>query len=126
VDRPDLRFLEARQGFTFDASGFILLTVDAPVISPGDAALPLLILDSTWRLLPGMMACLTGDPVKRALPHHLRTAYPRVSKLSPDPPRGLASVEALYAARRLMGRSVAGLLDHYHWRSEFLSQFRNR
>jgi pre-rRNA-processing protein TSR3 len=123
VGREDIRFLEARPGFTFDATGYILLRVDAPVISHEDAGYPLLLLDSTWRLLPKLEAALTGSPIPRSLPDCLKTAYPRVSKISSDPVRGLASVEAFYAARLLQGRPVQGLLDQYHWRDEFLRQF---
>ncbi|MGA1204775.1 MAG: hypothetical protein ACO3ZW_03050 [Opitutales bacterium] len=125
VGRPDILFHEARPGFQFDATGYVLLRVDAPVLSPADSALPILLLDSTWRLLPKLEACLTGNPVPRSLPSTLRTAYPRVSKINPDPIRGLASVEALYAARLLQGRPVDGLLDCYHWKQEFLLQFGN-
>jgi pre-rRNA-processing protein TSR3 len=122
VGREDILFLEARPGFTFDATGYILLRVDAPVISLEDAGCPLLLLDSTWRLLPKLEATVTGSPVARSLPAGLKTAYPRVSKISSDPARGLASVEAFYAARLLQGRPVQGLLEQYHWREEFLRQ----
>ena len=121
--RPDILFHTARPGFSFDATGYVLLRIDAPVISAADAALPLLLLDSTWRLLPVLEKAVQGDPVFRSLPGGLVTAYPRASKITPDPARGLASVEALYAARRLQGRSVEGLLDHYHWKDAFLAQF---
>jgi pre-rRNA-processing protein TSR3 len=49
-----------------------------------------------------------------------KTAYPRVSKRGTDPDNGLASVEALYIAYHLLGRPLVGLLDHYHWREDFL------
>ena len=121
--RPDLRFYTAAPGFCFDATGCILLTIEAPVLSPADAALPLLLLDSTWRLLPRLQATLTGNPIPRSLPESLHTAYPRVSKIAADPVRGLASIEALFAARYLQGRPVEGLLDQYHWKDAFLAQF---
>ncbi len=123
VGRGDIIFHEARPGFQFDATGYILLQLDAPALSEKDAGLPLLLLDSTWRLLPQLVTCLTGIPTPRSLPAWLQTAYPRVSKISRDPARGLASVEALYAARLLAGRSVDGLLDHYYWKARFLRQF---
>ena len=40
-----------------------------------------------------------------------------------DPTGGLASIEALYLAKRLLGDDDASLLDGYHWREEFLRQF---
>jgi pre-rRNA-processing protein TSR3 len=122
--RSDILFETARPGFRFDATGFILLRVDAPVLSSADGNCPLLLLDSTWRLLPQVEACVTGSPVERSLPSSIVTAYPRVSKISADPARGLASVEALYAARRLQARPVVGLLDQYFWKSTFLAQFK--
>ena len=48
-------------------------------------------------------------------------AYPRVSKLGTDPDNGLATVEALFLAYHILGRSTAGLLAHYHWADEFLN-----
>jgi pre-rRNA-processing protein TSR3 len=124
--RADIIFHRAVPEFTFDATGFILLQVDAPVLSDADARMPLLLLDSTWRLLPKLEASLRGHPVPRSLPPWLKTAYPRISKITPDPTRGLASVEALYAARFLQGRSTGGLLDAYHWKAPFLAQFEGR
>lgn len=83
---------------------------------------PLLLLDATWRLLPSLLQGIQGKPLTRKLPP-CQTAYPRVSKISADPMGGLASVEALYLACRLLGRDDPSLLDHYHWREPFLRQF---
>lgn len=124
--RPEMTFLRHREGFTFDATGFTLLAVDAPPLSPADAGRPLLLLDSTWRWLPQLFACLRGTPVQRSIPGDLRTAYPRTSKVFEDPHAGLASVEALYAARALLGDDDPSLLDGYHWKDEFLAGFRGR
>ena len=43
-----------------------------------------------------------------------------MSKRGTDPDNGLASVEALFAAYRILGRPTDGFLDHYHWAAEFL------
>jgi pre-rRNA-processing protein TSR3 len=91
----------------------------APLLSEADAGRPLLLLDSTWRLLPDLEACLVGEPVRRTLPV-VETAYPRVSKLVPDPLGGLASVEALFLARLLLGERDESLLEDYYWKTEFL------
>lgn len=123
-DRPEMTFLRQREGFEFDATGFTLLAVDAPPLSPADAARPLLLLDSTWRWLPQLLACVRGEPVPRSIPGRLQTAYPRVSKVFEDPTAGLASIEALYVARRLLGNDDPSLLDGYHWKQEFLAQLR--
>ena len=120
-ERPEMTFLRARPGFRFDATGFTLLAVDAPALSVADAGRPLLLLDSTWRWLPQLMACVTGTPVLRSIPGTVRTAYPRVSKVFEDPAAGLASIEALYLARRLLGDDDPTLLDGYHWKEPFLA-----
>ena len=119
--RPDLVFHNAKPGFTFDAGGHILLTLEGPPLSSADFGNPLLLLDSTWRRLPQLDACLRGKPIRRSLPAGIKSAYPRVSKTFIDPPGGLASVEALYVAKRILeGQEDATLLDHYHWREDFL------
>lgn len=120
-DRPEMTFLRARPGFTFDATGFLLLAVDAPPLSTADAGHPLLLLDSTWRWLPQLRACVTGSPIERSIPGGITTAYPRMSKVFEDPAAGLASIEALYLARALLGDVDASLLDGYHWKDAFLT-----
>lgn len=122
--RPEMTFLKSKPGFKFDATGFLLLAVDAPPLSPADAGRPLLLLDSTWRWLPRLVACLHGEPIRRSIPGNLQTAYPRVSRLFEDPAGGLASIEALYVARRLLGDDDPSLLDGYHWKAPFLEQLR--
>ena len=117
--RADLVFHRARPGWEFQAKGFTVLGLGAPLLSEADAGRPLLLLDSTWRLLPDLEACLVGEPVRRTLPV-VETAYPRVSKLVPDPLGGLASVEALFLARLLLGERDESLLEDYYWKTEFL------
>lgn len=123
-DRPGMTFVRARPGFTFDATGFVLLAIDGPALSLADRAHPLLLLDSTWRWLPALRAVVVGAPFVRSIPPGIRTAYPRISKLFDDPLAGLASVEALYVAQRLLGNDDPSLLDHYHWKDEFLASVR--
>lgn len=120
--RAEITFLRATPGFTFDATGYTLLAVGAPPLSAADAGRPLLLLDSTWRHLTQLEACLRGDPVRRSIPEGIATAYPRRSRTHPDPEAGLASVEALYLARRILGDADETLLDGYHWRVSFLDQ----
>ena len=119
--RPEMTFLRSKPGFLFDATGFTLLAVDAPPLSHADAGRPLLLLDSTWRWLPQLMACVRGTPVPRSIPGGLKTAYPRTSKVFEDPAAGLASIEALYVARRILGDDDPTLLDGYHWKEPFLA-----
>ena len=117
--RADIRFLRARPGWTFDATGFTVLALEAPELSTEDANRPLLLLDSTWRLLPQLEACLVGEGVRRTLPP-VESAFPRKSKIAEDPSVGLASVEALFLAKLLMGERDNTLLANYYWQSEFL------
>ena len=124
-DRPEMTFLRGKPDLRFDATGFILLAVDAPALSLADQGHPLLLLDSTWRWLPQLNACVTGEPIKRSIPGDLHTAYPRVSKTFEDPAGGLASIEALYVARKLLGDEDPELLHGYHWRDEFLTIVKN-
>jgi len=56
----------------------------------------------------------------RSLPIDLKTAYPRRQEDCQDPERGLASVEALFAAYTILGRDTTGLLDFYYWKEDFL------
>lgn len=119
-DRPDVTFYKLYNGFEFDASGFTLLAVDAPMLSVADAHRPLLLLDSTWRLLPRLMRCLQGEPVRRSVDTRIVTAFPRRTRDGTDPPSGLASVEALFAAYAALGQRDDALLADYYWREEFL------
>ena len=118
--RADMHFLRARPEWTFDATGFTILALGAPELSIEDAGRPLLLLDSTWRLLPKLEACLTGEGVRRTLPT-VCGAYPRKSRIAEDPAVGLASVEALFLAKLLLGERDDTLLAKYYWRSEFLN-----
>lgn len=121
--RPDLRFVEATPGVSVDGTGHVLLEVGAPRLGPDDAAMPLLLLDGNWKHLPWLRARVTGIPVARSLPP-VATAYPRRNAEGRDPAEGLASVEALYLARRLQGADDRSLLAHYRWREAFLESVR--
>lgn len=119
----NLHFFESGADCRIPVAGFIELCVDGPELSVADAGRPLLLLDSTWRLLPTLRKCLDGETLPRSLPSGVHTAYPRVSKVHADPAGGLASVEALYLALRIMGEDRAELLADYYWKDAFLSQF---
>lgn len=96
----------------------ILLHPEGAPLSAADAGRPIIILDGSWRHAASM-ATHYARVERRSLPG-ISTAYPRCSKLGTDPDGGLASVEALYVAHMLTGRSTAGLLAHYRQGSEFL------
>src|SRR5947208_1021941 len=117
--RPDLLFLNYPVAQWPDLSGYVRLAAEGPELSAADAERGVLLLDGSWRWAAAMTRDFSDVP-PRSL-RGIRTAYPRVSKLGTDPDNGLASVEALYAAYRVLGRDTAGLLDHYRWAAEFLA-----
>jgi pre-rRNA-processing protein TSR3 len=114
-------FLRWSRALEFDADGYTVLAVDAPPLSTADAGRPLLVLDGTWRLLKDLETCVLGAPVRRSIPSGVQTAYPRVSRYGTDPEGGLASIEALFVARALLGFWEPTLLDGYRWRDQFLA-----
>jgi pre-rRNA-processing protein TSR3 len=116
---PGVRFVAYRPGARIDAGARLLLHPDGDELGPDDHGAPLLLVDSSWRKLPTVLAMIDGDLTPRRLPA-LRTAYPR-AKPAIDPGDGLASIEALYAALRLTGHDRPDLLAAYRWRDEYLS-----
>ena len=116
--RPGLLFLSYPVKFRPPLAGYVRLSAEGPPLSAADAGKGLLLLDGSWRGAAAMTRDFADVP-PRSLSGY-RTAYPRVSKRGTDPDNGLASVEALYAAYRVLGRPTDGLLDHYRWAEEFL------
>jgi len=119
--------LRDREGFVFstfphpvpiDITGYVRLGIGGPILSAADSHRGLLLLDGTWRLAARMEPFYQHIEV-RSLPL-IQTAYPRKSEVYSDPSEGLATIEALYAALRLLNRDTTGLLDHYHWRTQFI------
>lgn len=105
-----------------DLSNYCLLDFEGEPLSRADAHRGLVLLDGTWRYAAKMKAHIPGIGLlpKRSLPLDLKTAYPRRQEDCQDPERGLASVEALFAAYVLMGRDAYGLLDAYYWKDSFI------
>ena len=101
-----------------DLTGYVRLAAEGPELSAADSPCGLLLLDASWRWAGRMTASFSEVPARSL--HGYKTAYPRVAKSGTDPDNGLASIEALYIAYRLLGCSTDGLLDHYHWKEEFL------
>ena len=115
-----LRFQPVHGGKRVDAGRRIWLHPDGEALSPADRGKGLLLVDCTWRRLPKLSSCIDGELIKRRLPA-LVTAYPRRSKLTPDPEWGLASVEALYAALAILDAPRPELLKDYRWAAAFLT-----
>lgn len=132
LKKCSLRGLESREDFRFlrypctalpNLAGYCLLTIDAPLLSQEDAALGLFLIDGTWRYAEKMEKSVPEEGlIKRSLPDHFRTAYPRYQTACLEPERGLASIEALYIAFLLTGRNTDGLLDYYYWKEEFFKK----
>lgn len=106
----------------------VLLEVGAPPLVPSDAALveggAVVLLDATWaRVAKVLRRCAVRPGAaleRRSIPRGFVTAYPRASKLYADPPQGLATVEALFAAAAVLGAPRPEFLSGYLWADEFL------
>lgn len=120
--RPDFRFYSYPHDTLPNFEGYILLALDAPPLNLEDQAMGLFLLDSTWRYSEKMLKFSEskGPLNKRSIPSHFRTAYPRRQDDCVDPQRGLASIEAIFIAYHLLGRSTEGLFDNYYWKESFL------
>jgi ribosome biogenesis protein Tsr3 len=121
----------ARERPPFELPAGILLAIGAPELSPadrwrvGDGA-RVVVLDSTWARLERLGACLVEpcDLVRRSVPGDFRTAYPRRSKISPDPASGLATAEAVFVASLILGEPRLDVLASYYWREQFFTSNR--
>lgn len=115
-----VRFVPVRGDQRVDAGRRIWLHPEGDELGPDDRGIGLLLIDCIWRRVPALSKRIDGELLRRRLPN-LITAYPRRSKLTPDPEHGLASVEALYAALALLDAPCPALLAHYRWAAEFLA-----
>ena len=117
---PDFVFTTHPNPIPVDTTNYVRLGIGGRLLSSEDADRGLLLLDGTWRWAARMEPSYAHIEV-RSLPL-IQTAYPRKSEVFADPSEGLATIEALYAALRILGRSTHGLLDHYHWKNAFLEK----
>jgi pre-rRNA-processing protein TSR3 len=118
--RSDLRFLDYPPQQRQELPQYVRLAIDGSALSTADSDQGILLIDGAWRHAAKMQEHFSHVP-PRSLTGFL-TAYPRVSKLFQDPAEGLASVEALYVAYRILGRPTDGMLDAYRWRDQFLQR----
>jgi pre-rRNA-processing protein TSR3 len=116
--RDDIVFYHHPVSEMPDLTNYVRLAADGPPLVPDDRQHGILLLDGSWRRADEMTRAFE-HVAPRSLSGYV-TAYPRVSKLGTDPDNGLASIEALYIAYRLLDRPTAGLLYHYHWAERFL------
>jgi pre-rRNA-processing protein TSR3 len=130
LKKCSLRGLETRNDLQFysyplkrhlpDLTNYVVLTLGAAPLAREDADKGLFLIDGTWRYAEKMLHSLPMTFEVRSLPKGVKTAYPRRQEDCSDPTQGLASCEALYLAYEILGRDPTGLLDHYHWKEEFL------
>jgi pre-rRNA-processing protein TSR3 len=118
---PGIRFVSFDKDRRLATSKRILLHPDGDEFRAEDRGEALLLVDCAWRRVPRLLATIDGELIPRRLPP-LVTAYPRKSKQFEDPERGLASIEALYAALALLGDPRRELLAGYRWADEFLTR----
>jgi len=118
---PGVRFVAYHRERRLDAAGRVLLHPAGEPLSAADAGSGILLIDCSWRRVESLLRTVDGDPLRRRLPA-LVTAYPRRSRTFEDPERGLASIEALYAALAILGRPRPELLHGYRWAREFLDR----
>ena len=122
--REDLRFFSYPKDPLPQIENTILLTLGAPPLSKDDSSLVMFLIDGTWRYAAVMERDVTKGIqfISRSIPDGFVTAYPRVQNDCSDPAKGLASIEALFIAYLVTGRSTEGLLDHYYWKGLFLEK----
>jgi len=118
--RSDFVFVRFPDPVTLPLDNYVRLGIGGPVLSESDIDAGLLVLDGSWKLAQRMEPFYSHVSV-RSLPP-LVTAYPRSSKIFPDPSEGLATVEAVYAALRIMNRPAENVLDDYHWKKDFMQR----
>jgi pre-rRNA-processing protein TSR3 len=118
--RADLVFLSFPVAQKPSLESYIRLSAEGEPLSMADLESGILLLDASWRWAERMTASFAEVPARSLCGY--RTAYPRVSKQGTDPDNGLASVEALYLAYKILGRQTDGLLDYYRWADQFLRQ----
>lgn len=121
-NRADCKFYRYPNQILPPANGYIVLALNAPPLTIQDSDKGVLLLDATWRYSEKMLkwAAVIPNIIYRSLPENLRTAYPRRQEDCSDPEKGLASIEALYATYKILGRPTEGLFAKYHWGDKFI------
>ncbi len=118
--RTDMRFFTYPKNFPPILTNYILLDLNGPPLTIGDKHLGLFLVDGTWNRAKTMTASIKEPLITRSLPNDIRTAYPRRQPSCDDPERGLASIEALFVAYKILHLDTTGLLDRYYWKESFL------
>lgn len=120
--RNDLIFYTYPKELPKNLNSYITLHLEGKELSYEDRDYNLFLMDSTWNYEQKMHATIKEKfpLIYRTLPKYFKTAYPRVQTGCLDEERGLATVEALYIALKIMKKDAKGILDHYYWKESFL------
>lgn len=102
------------------SKSYFYLSFDGIELSKKDREKGIFLIDATWHYAAIMTKKHTSHLKSRSLPRGIKTAYPRRQDDCIDPSRGLASIEALYVAKLILGRNVTNLLDNYYFKDKFL------
>lgn len=137
LKKCSLSGLEERSDFAFltypldldsfpNLSSYVVLDLSGAELTKEDGNHGLFLIDATWRYAKKIRdnIALPSKALLRSIPSSFRTAYPRKQEDCSDQERGLASIEAVYIAYRIMGKDVKGLLEGYYWKEKFLEKNR--
>ena len=119
-ERPDMTFYTYPKSHLPKHDNYVLLSLNAPPLSKEDADNGIYLIDGTWKLAEKMDLMLPFTPIRRSLPTNFKTAYPRRQTGCVDPEIGLASIEALFIAYKILSRPTNDLLKDYHFAEKFL------
>jgi pre-rRNA-processing protein TSR3 len=121
---PGFLFLTYPKDPLIDLSSYVLLSLEGEPLSENDSDKGICLIDATWRLASKMQKWLLSQQTLplRTLPYGAMSAYPRKQTACQDPLRGLASIEALFLAHKILKKETKSLLDHYFWREDFLQK----
>lgn len=120
--RKDFLFLKYPRDKNHPLEQGFLLGFEGPVLTKFDDHKPLVLLDGTWKLASVMSRNIDGSKLeKRSLPS-LVTSYPRAQTLCEKPYEGLASIEALACAFKILGYDYLNLLKGYFWKDDFIKK----
>ncbi len=124
IDRLDCHFVTYPGCTLQNLDNYILLGFEGPELSIEDIGKGIILIDGTWKKASIMQRELfDGRKIEmRSLPKNIFTAYPRRQADCSNPEQGLASIEALYVAYKLMARPSDDLLCDYYWRDAFLEK----
>lgn len=123
--RTDFHFFSYPQQPLPCINNYFLLSLDGIELCSQDAEFGIFLIDGTWRYATLMEKTVPATIQRRSLPAAWKTAYPRYQTGCLDADRGLASIEALYVAYKIIGRDTSELLNHYFWKNDFLQKNRH-